>query len=309
MVVGLAAGAVMQVILLWRMTGFRPRLRIEGRYLRMLIGFGGPLQLSHLVSWVYLNVDNFYVGKILGTDSLGYYYVAFAMASQVGHVRAAVSRVAFPSFSAFKERPEALARVYSLATRYTTLLALSIALVTIPFAPRFLALLFGERWLAATQAFQFLTVAAVVRTSLGYSGDLLVSLGQTRIVLWAAAATAAIVVVLGPIALLSVGIAGMAAVVLFSLLVAVTISVAGTSRCLEVSYSGMLAGPLFAFSVVFVPTWLAREAAASPVSLVVLSSLALTAYFALYAVLFDRGGACLLGRRIGAVVRSGLPVH
>src|SRR5690606_24338472 len=49
------------------------------KLLAPLIAFGLPLAMSNLLSQILLNVDNLFIGRLLGVEELGAYSIAFAV--------------------------------------------------------------------------------------------------------------------------------------------------------------------------------------------------------------------------------------
>lgn len=241
---GFTAGSFAQAFLLWKLTRFRPLLRISRPVLRRYLGFSWPLYLSYILSWGYLNTDYFFVGRWKGEQRLGLYYMAFTISQLPLQARFILSRVALPTFARARQAPALLQQAYALATR-CALAAAGLAVgIGVGLAGPAVRLLLGERWLAAVPALQILLLSTFLRLGFGFNGELLVSLGRTNIVLWATASALAVLLGLGPALLTIWDIPGMAWAVFGSSLASAAVSCIIIARELRIGFAGLIAPTL-----------------------------------------------------------------
>lgn len=73
LVAGTLTGQVVQVIMLWRMSIWRPALRFPLSVARPMGKFGAWVGASGLLAWFYVWADSLIVGKYLGISDLGLY--------------------------------------------------------------------------------------------------------------------------------------------------------------------------------------------------------------------------------------------
>ena len=65
--------AVASVLLLWRMSSWRPTWEFSWKSLGSLFSFGGLMLLSSLVETIYVNIQRLIIGKMFTASDLGYY--------------------------------------------------------------------------------------------------------------------------------------------------------------------------------------------------------------------------------------------
>ncbi|MDA0746820.1 MAG: oligosaccharide flippase family protein, partial [bacterium] len=89
----------------WNSFGFRE--------VKDLVGFGGKWAGSHLVGFAQQNLDYFLVGRFLGSEALGYYWLAYRLiAFPQTRLMQVVSKVTFPAFSAIQADLPRMRRAY-----------------------------------------------------------------------------------------------------------------------------------------------------------------------------------------------------
>jgi len=100
LVVGTLAGQAAQVIMLWRVGRWVPRLHLSIQMAGSLLRFGRWAALSTLLAWFYTWADTLIVGHYLGSHEMGLYRVGNALAvAAFGVTLAPLLPVLFPIFS------------------------------------------------------------------------------------------------------------------------------------------------------------------------------------------------------------------
>ncbi|WP_442940234.1 oligosaccharide flippase family protein [Nocardioides sp. B-3] len=124
---------------------------------RRLLRFGAPLAIGLGIESVLLFSDSFVVGHLLGTESLGFYLLAFNISSWVpGIIGTAVRYVSIPAFSRLaEEAPDQL--LLGVQRSLPTMIALvaPIAAVMATLSPALIGVLYGARWEPAADALRF----------------------------------------------------------------------------------------------------------------------------------------------------------
>jgi PST family polysaccharide transporter len=73
LVIGVIAGQLAQLLLLWRISKWRPQWSFEFTVAREIGGFGTWVVMSGLLTWFYIWTDSLVVGVFLGSDEMGMY--------------------------------------------------------------------------------------------------------------------------------------------------------------------------------------------------------------------------------------------
>jgi PST family polysaccharide transporter len=168
---------------------------------RRLLAFGLPLAGANLLAFLVLNVDYIIVARVLGTETLGFYLLAFNISGWPTNVFGAVIRsVSLPAFSRLRLAGEAMPVQFVRALRLVAAVTVPICFIIGALARPAVVAIYGTRWAPAASALVGLSVLGASRILLELSGDFLVSLGRTGAVMlaqvpWLLALTAALIVV------------------------------------------------------------------------------------------------------------------
>lgn len=117
---------------------------------REMLGVGQAVFMTNLVNWLLNHLDRLFIGRLLGTWSLGLYNVAYNLAAVPGQILLGALQPAFVAAGAqMQAEPGRLAQAYlqMLATLMVLGIPSGIALALL--APDLIALLYGARWLQA----------------------------------------------------------------------------------------------------------------------------------------------------------------
>ncbi|MEQ6902945.1 oligosaccharide flippase family protein [Nocardioides sp. YIM 152588] len=180
-VLGSLAQSLVVAALVLRIARVPFRLGLDRQVARRLIVFGAPLALGLGIESVLLYSDSMIVGNVLGTYTLGFYLLAFNIASWVpGLVSTAVRYVSIPAFSRLAEHE--MDTVAGGAQRTIPLLigfVMPIAAGMVALAPSMIHVLYGERWLPSAEALRFLAFVMVARMLTALVFDIQTGLGNT----------------------------------------------------------------------------------------------------------------------------------
>ena len=161
---------------------YRPGFRREE--LGGLLRFGLPLAGANLLSQVVLNVDYVIVARTLDMQQLGYYALAFGVASWSTSVLGSMlNSVVLPAFSAVKQQPAALPGAIHTATRSVALVAFPIAFLTLALSRQVISTVYGEQWAAAAPALQILSLYGALFVICLLVANIIIAMGQTAVLL------------------------------------------------------------------------------------------------------------------------------
>ena len=91
---------VCSVLLLWKMSDWRPSLAFSWRSFKELFAFGGMVALSDLFEKIYSNIQGLIIGKLFSAKEMGYYSQAYKLEQiPVNTFTQTVAQVSFPMFS------------------------------------------------------------------------------------------------------------------------------------------------------------------------------------------------------------------
>ncbi len=175
---------ILALLLLWRAIPWRPKMRFSRVRARAILATAVPLGANQGLQFIALNFDTALVTFLLGPVGGGLYAAAkrvvLAVEIALWQPMATVALPAFAEVSGDAERfGNAAVRVGRLVMALTAPLFAGIAL-TAPFA---MAVLFGNKWLAAAPIMTVLATAGVFVPSLGILTQIVTALGKSSLVL------------------------------------------------------------------------------------------------------------------------------
>lgn len=176
---GELSGAVAEKVYLIVASGWRPGVRVTRSAFADLFGFGAGISLKSSVIFLSERVDNFIVGKWLGTASLGLYERAYnLMDVPVRELAARMNVVLFPAFSRIQQEPGRLRAAYRKTVLSLSVVCYPIFGSLIVLAPEFIEVVYGRKWLGAILPFQILCLAGLPRVLAQVTGSLINAMGS-----------------------------------------------------------------------------------------------------------------------------------
>lgn len=213
LVYGMIVGAALNAVLVWvfcpSVSWLRPSLWDRGIVTRML-GFGAKMVGSTSVYTFYSYIDNYVVGRMLGTEALGYYGRAFNLTSKtVDSVNRTIGVVLFPSYAQVQQDKVRLSRAYLKSLRMISSITIPVALGLYAVADELIPTLLGKAWIPAIPALKVLSLMSLLKPLSSTTSALFISTGHPGFNLRAGLAVTATLIP-GMLLLLSWGIVGVA---------------------------------------------------------------------------------------------------
>lgn len=236
LVLGVIVGAIFEVCLSFIMLQEKPVFHyIKSRGIAIFKN-ARWLSLSSLLSYLNDNVDDFLLGKIVGTHKLGIYHNAYALSHKVNYE---LSKSAYhgimPIFSKMTQDNENLrlkkAFYKSFFSTVTIVFLISFPLI---FFPEFLVnLLLGDQWLEAIDILRVLTFAGLIHTMANLAYALIIA--KKKYFYLNAHMIASLTLIVGGILIFgrSHGLMGAVYAILFARLLSLPIALLGVKKSLE----------------------------------------------------------------------------
>lgn len=171
--------AVASVLLLWRMSSWRPTWEFSWKSLGSLFSFGGLMLLSSLVETIYTNLQRLIIGKMFTASDLGYYNQAKKLEEvPTTTLSTIVNEVSFPVFSKLQDDRQQLHRALRKNIKAVTYLNFPLMLLLIVIAQPLIILLYSAKWEAAVPYFQILCISGAIYTLNTLNTNIIKSLGK-----------------------------------------------------------------------------------------------------------------------------------
>jgi O-antigen/teichoic acid export membrane protein len=148
----------------YRLHPYRPRICTDWRTAAELMGFGKHIFVISLLAFVITNFDDALVGKMLGLEMLGFYAMAFTIASlPVSSLVGVLSHVFFPAYARLQQEPSLVADAFRRTFQGGLLVLLPLSGLMIALAPGFTMVFLGEKWAPMIPALQALCFFGLFR--------------------------------------------------------------------------------------------------------------------------------------------------
>jgi O-antigen/teichoic acid export membrane protein len=147
LIAGTLIGQFVQVVMLWRMSEWRPEWSFNAAVARELGGFGAWVAVSGLLAWFYVWADALIVGIYLGSHELGLYRTGNQFAMMIFAILfGPIVPVLYSHLSTMKQDRERLGKAIEKVIRVIILFAVPLALIVFSLADPIAAALFGNKW-------------------------------------------------------------------------------------------------------------------------------------------------------------------
>lgn len=157
----LAAMAI-KALLLWIATRWRPTLRFRLDALRQMAPFSLRLMATDLISTLYNNIAQLFLGKLHSAQLLGYFNQAQKLKDlPVLALQQSLQSVTFPALSRIKEDQPRLVESYRQLLVVVSALLFPVMVGLVAVAPDLFRLLLGERWMPTVPYFEILTLTGL----------------------------------------------------------------------------------------------------------------------------------------------------
>jgi O-antigen/teichoic acid export membrane protein len=214
LVIGSVVSVTLDMLLSYWFVPGRPRFGFDRTIAAGLFKYGKFITGSSALSFIALELDSAAIGKVLGTEQLGYYVLAASIATLASVTLSKLaSGIMMPAYSKLQTDVPALRRAF---LRTLSLLMFAIAPATagvIVVAEPLIHGVLGEAWLPAVVPLQLLALFGLFRALFVFSGYLFEGIGHPGVAFRLALLRLAIIVPLLFPMMNSLGLAGAASTV------------------------------------------------------------------------------------------------
>lgn len=179
-VYGSLAGNVFEVLLLWAVNPWRPKLKFDEKIAKELIHFGKYIVISTMLLFFILNIDNVIAGRVLGTVFVGYYTLAFKFGNYSTTLIAHVGTVIFSTFAKMQDELERLKKAYLMQLKYVSMISIPMAFGTLAIATEFVTIVLGEKWTPIIPILQILCFCGLFRSLQIGAGSIFYAVGKPQ---------------------------------------------------------------------------------------------------------------------------------
>lgn len=158
----LITAATVRMILLWRLSGWRPNGRMDPVAFGRLFRFGGTLLLANLLNVAATRLQSLLIGRLFDARALGFYALAQdTQQAPAQFMTSLLNRVGLPMFSMVASQPAKLAGALRLSLRLSLFVFAPCMMGLAVIASPLLKLLYGPTWTPAAPLLGLLALSAV----------------------------------------------------------------------------------------------------------------------------------------------------
>lgn len=172
-----------RALLLWGLSDWRPRAVYDGRSLRAMAPYSFRLLSTDLISSIYNNISQLFVGKLYSADVLGFFNQAQKLKDlPVTSTMQAVQSVTFPALSKIVDDERKFAESYRQVVMIVAFVMFPLMAGLVAIAPEMFSSLLGEKWMPIVPYFQVISLAGIFAPIAAVSYNVLKVKSNGRIV-------------------------------------------------------------------------------------------------------------------------------
>ena len=180
LVIMTAVRGMVNVVLVWWQSPWRPGRPVRGSGVRPMLAFGGNLTGSNVLGYLTRNADNFIIGYTLGSASLGIYTKAYGLLTlPMSQFSVPLRSIMIPALSRLQDEPKQYRRFFLQVLSAITLITMPMVTFLFVSADEIVYIFLGNQWAAAATAFRYLAPAAFLSAIAFAPGWLFITTGRT----------------------------------------------------------------------------------------------------------------------------------
>lgn len=182
LIIGFIIRQIIEMVLLWIFTKFKPKLFFSLVGIKKLLKFGAYVFGERTTNYFGSNLDYIIIGKFLGAIPLGYYTLAYKLVIfPTINLSPIFSRVFFPAFSTIKDDNNKIKIGYLKEINYTGFIIFPIILGLFVLAPEFVLTVYGAKWDSTISVLQILCLVGLLKSIGNFVGNIFYSKGRSDI--------------------------------------------------------------------------------------------------------------------------------
>ncbi|MGN0865616.1 MAG: lipopolysaccharide biosynthesis protein [Akkermansia sp.] len=175
---------LLNLILIWSLSPWKPKLLWSGASFRHLFPFGIRLTINGLLTVFYLESRRLLIGKFYSAASLGNFNRGFSLVTIPGSfIGGMLGGVIYPVLAAIQTDEQHLLHVYRKYIRLNNIVSQFIMLTLACNARAIILLLYGPAWEEAVLYAQLICISTSINALAGINSNLYMVKGRTDIIL------------------------------------------------------------------------------------------------------------------------------
>lgn len=181
---GVLFGAVVEVVGMYMVSRFWVRPRFSLRGMRRQATFGGYLTLDRLIWYTYTRADAVIVGRLIGNEALGLYYIAKKFAGLPVEMSGGIfTQVGFAAYSRIQHDMPQFRLHYRKVARMASAVSFPVCFGLSAVAPEAVPVILGSNWVEAVVPMQLIALVTPLRQLNALNTPALLAVGRPEIAL------------------------------------------------------------------------------------------------------------------------------
>jgi PST family polysaccharide transporter len=170
---------LVMLIMLWRVSSWRPGLGLSLRHAKELLFFGASQMGSNVTEFLRTQGIVLIIGSALGSTVLGYYHLASRLYTLlINTVSQSVGRVSWALFSRLQSRLRELKRAFLSVIRFSAVLSWPLFLGLCVISSVLMPVAFGSSWRPSVPVLQALSILALFQSITIPMSSLFIAMGK-----------------------------------------------------------------------------------------------------------------------------------
>jgi len=181
LIIAFLIGTLGTSVTLWVLRPSKLQFRLDRTEAKDLTRFGAYIMATNLLVFFFMSLDKVAIGKMLGSDVLGVYWIAFQYGTQpTFFITAVMIAVIFPTYVNLAGDINVLRAKHRRVLRYLTLASFPIGVGLASVSPSFIICLFGSQWSGAVAPLSLLCIFGIMYSITSTSGSVYMSTNNAR---------------------------------------------------------------------------------------------------------------------------------
>ena len=182
LVIGTIAGQLVQAVMLWRMSSWRPKFSFSLEVAKPLAAFGAWVAFSGLLTWFYAWADTLIVGNFLGIKELGIYRVGNQFSALIFTlIMGPVMPVLYSYLSKTSVDKDRLRKNAVRLINLLTIFCVPLAIIVFQYSSFIAQFLFGDSWDGVSLVIGVLALMHGFSWVVGMNGEIYRAMGKPSI--------------------------------------------------------------------------------------------------------------------------------
>ncbi|MDG1432666.1 MAG: lipopolysaccharide biosynthesis protein [Saprospiraceae bacterium] len=144
---------------------WKPQFQFSIKELRSLLRLGLPDTGNYILWYLTMNTDDFFIGRIIGASSLGYYNRAYnIMLLPLINISSVLQSVLFSTWSKIQDDKSRINRMYLLVSGIIALIACPAMTLLAVFSEPIISVMFGANWLPMATTLSILSIIGIFQS-------------------------------------------------------------------------------------------------------------------------------------------------